>query len=203
MRTWVLGDSIVNRAGQNNTQLHGGGDVDWFGQPGGKCIGLVNRVLFLMRKRPFPTTLIIHVGTNDILSSPTWDIRQRVFDNLTGLREILPNTRIIWSDIILRLGYAEEVNRGAGKKCMRNINKYAHMIIKKEMGGNAHIVVHSGNFTSNRRNENGRPIYQYDCVHPSPFGLLVFKQTLSNALVHFNNRPQSVVYPPGALGDEV
>ena len=201
MRTWVIGDSIINRAGKDQVQIHGGGKVLWNGLSGAHCVDLVGRVTRLMnnRRRAAPTTLIIHVGTNDIFTHPTWEIRRRVEENLTGLRALLPNTRLIWSDILLRLGYPEEEIDGAGKRNMRNINKWAHKICREKLGENAYVIVHSGVFASHLRNLHGRPIYKYDCTHPSDFGLLLFRQNLSNALVHFNNQPNSKHYPPGAL----
>ena len=51
MRTWVIGDSIVARAGKNNIQLRGGGVVIWQGVGGAKCAGLVNRLTRLCKGR--------------------------------------------------------------------------------------------------------------------------------------------------------
>ncbi|XP_072051004.1 uncharacterized protein [Amphiura filiformis] len=119
-RTWVVGDSIIKRAGTKQTQLHGGGYVKWEGQPGDKLIGsrhgdVVNRVARLMYKNPFPTTVILHIGTNDILKRPTWEIRNKVLECLEGLRALLPSARLIWSDILIRLGYPDEMKEGAGR----------------------------------------------------------------------------------------
>ena len=108
MRTWVIGDSIVARAGKNNIQLRGAGVVIWQGVGGAKCAGLVNRLTRILQREPFPTTVILHLGTNDIFKSSTWEINKRVRENLEGIRRLLPNTRMIWSDIIIRLEYADE-----------------------------------------------------------------------------------------------
>ena len=127
MRTWAVGDSIVNRAaGQSNPQLNGDGVVLWKGLPGAKCAGVVNRLIRLLQKNPFPTTIILHLGTNNIFKGSQKEILKRLRENLLGIRKLLPNIRLIWSDVLVRVGYSEEQNAGAGKKVMRHINKAAH-----------------------------------------------------------------------------
>ena len=108
---------------KNNTQLRGGGAVIWQYVNGAKCAGLVNRLTRLLRKEPLLTTVILHLWTNDMFKSGTCVINKRVRGNLEGIRRLLPNTRMIWSDIIIRLEYAEERIARAGKGNMRNMNK--------------------------------------------------------------------------------
>ncbi len=199
MRTWVVGDSIVARAGEHNPPLLGAGEVIWCGLSGAKCINVVHRLTELLRRKPFPTTVILHLGTNDIFRDPTWKIRKRVYENLKGVRNLLPNTRLIWSDILLRLEYSEQIHDGAGKRNMRNINKKAHKVCREKLGGNNKIIVHSGLFQSGRRRVQDRPIYVYDCTHPSNWGLRLLRQNWSDALVYFNQNPQAVDFPPGSI----
>ena len=198
MRTWVIGDSIVARAGKNNIQLRGGGVVIWQGVGGAKCAGLVNRLTRLLRREPFPTTVILHLGTNDIFKSSTWEINKRVRENLEGIRRLLPNTRMIWSDIIIRLEYADERVARAGKDNMRNINKRAHSFLRKLDGDNK-VVVHSGIFQSGRHHLDNHALFEYDCTHPTDWGLHCFRENLSNALIYFNQNPASFEYPPGSI----
>ena len=192
----MVGDSIVDRAGKTMLQLNGGGLVSWFGKSGAHSEGLLERITRLLYRNAAPSTIILHIGTNDILESQSWEIRNRIKEILKGVRNLLPNTRIIWSDILIRIGYSRERNEGAGKKTTRNINKYAHKICREDIT-NSHVITHSSIF--NRQNRNVQtPIFEYDCVHPTDAGLALFRQTLSNALVFFNDQPTAFSFPPGA-----
>ncbi len=142
MRTWVIGDSIVKRAGEVSTHLNGGGETLWLGLSGAKCTGLRHRISKRMYRNRFPTTIILHVGTNDIFHDTRKAIVKRVEQNLKDVRAILPFTRIIWSDVIVRLAYAEEKKKGAGKDTARAMNKRAHKVCR-EMITDAKVIVHS------------------------------------------------------------
>ncbi len=196
MRTWVVGDSIVKRAGELNGNLNGGGATQFHGLSGAKCAGLRNRLGRLLYKHRFPTTIILHVGTNDIFYDKRGDIVKRVEQNIRDVRTLLPSTRIIWSDVIVRLAYAQEKNKGAGKDTVRAMNKRAHKVCR-EMIQNAKIIVHSDVLSPVLRNIDG-PVYQYDCTHPSDLGLWHLRQKWSNALLYFNAHPSAFCYPPGA-----
>ncbi len=198
MTTWVMGDSIVANAGKNGDQLTGGGHTIWSGLSGARCAGLNGRLLRLMNKSHAPTTLILHLGTNDILKSSTWEISKRVKENIKGIRQLLSHTRIIWSDIMIRLAYADEIKKGAGLAATRNVNKTAHKICREEIKTNVHVITHSSVFNRSNLRVDGKPIYKWDGTHPSDFGSYVFRQTLSQALTFFNANPGSFSYPPGS-----
>jgi len=198
-RIWLIGDSIVARAGEIDPYLPGVGNIFWKGVGGAKCAGVVNRLLRYLHRVAYPTTLIIHLGTNDIFNDPTWCIRDRVKSNLEEIRRLLPNTRLIWSDILVRLEYAEQMVDGAGKRNMRSINKRAHGILRKELEGDNKVVVHSGIFQSGRRYYMGKKLFQWDCTHPSPWGLECLRKTWSDALIYFSANPLAYDFPPGSI----
>ena len=70
----------------------------------------------------------LHLGTKDILKEILGQIRHRVKESLKVIRNILPNTRLIWSDILLRAKYQGKVKGGAGKRCTWDLNMYAKKI---------------------------------------------------------------------------
>ena len=109
-RTWIVGDSFVARAGKNEPQLAGGGSVFWKGVGGLRIAGLDNRMRsYLYRWRvPYPSTIVLHVGCNDLFRSNLGDIRSRIKENLLAIRNTLPQTTIIWSDVLPRHAYFEE-----------------------------------------------------------------------------------------------
>ena len=190
MRTWVIGDSIINQAGDNDAQLPGGGVTLWKGTPGQKIAGLRNKVNRLLTRHPYPTTVILHVGTCDIFKDTTANIRNRVDENLNNIRNLLPNSRIIWSDILPRQFYQNEERAKAGKRCTININKEAHKICRSL--GNAHVIK-----TSRVFNPRVSALFKFDGLHLSPHGYDCYRQLLGDALVYFNSNPNAFSYPPG------
>ena len=203
MRTWIVGDSIIRRAGNRNTQLHGAGETLWDGKPGGQLLHLISRVRWLLGHNQFPTTIVVHMGTNDIFKASLGEIRASITENLKTIRQLLPFVRIIWSDILFRLGYSLQKKKGAGVRSTKNLNQHAHKVCREMLGGNAHVIRYSEVFhpSLNNVDDNG-PIYGYDCTHPTERGLLIIRQQIANALVVFNNQPRTFAYPPGSENED-
>ena len=67
--------------------------------------GTPEKINHFLRNNSFPTTVVLHVGTCDIFKDITTNIRGRVEENLKIIRNLLPDTRIIWADIIPRQFY--------------------------------------------------------------------------------------------------
>jgi hypothetical protein len=57
---------------------------------------------------------------------------------LEDIRNLLPDTRIIWSVIMMRLRYDGELNEGGGKASVINLNKKALNVVKAIK--NAHVI---------------------------------------------------------------
>ena len=66
---------------------------------------MVDLVQRKLRRHAYPTTIIIHVGCNNVFASNTYNLRREVFALLESLRQLLPLTRLIWSDVLPRLFY--------------------------------------------------------------------------------------------------
>ena len=62
---FILGDSLIKHAG-NNTQIHGGGEVLWNSLSGACLAGLGNRLRYYLNKNEYQTTLLLHLGSNNI-----------------------------------------------------------------------------------------------------------------------------------------
>lgn len=187
-RTWIIGDSIVRWAGLTKVQLEGGGEVYWNGISGARLAGVDNRLRNYLAVRPVPSTIILHLGTNDIFTEPSWRIRARLAENVSSIRELLPNTRLIWSDIIPRLFYYGETTPGAGKRVTRNINGYARGVCAAV--GNAHTISHSSALAPSQYR-----LFRRDGLHLSDEGLSVFRANLSSALIFFNQNPGANSFP--------
>lgn len=103
----MIGDSIVSWAGQNNAQLDGAGITSWKGRRrrGARMAETTIRLRNYLRNQPYPTTLFVHVGTNDLFSVPIHALRRVLLETMISIRTLLPGTRIIWYDILHRLFY--------------------------------------------------------------------------------------------------
>lgn len=189
-RTWILGDSIAYWAGTTNQQLRGGGEVLWLGRRGANLSRIMGIIRRNLRRQPFPTTIIIHVGTNDIFDSSTLQLRARIPELVRSVRHILPRTRIIWSDVLDRLFYYGEAQPGAGRRVGNFINSQAHRAIY-ELGRNAHFISYRGTLDASTP-----AFYRRDGVHLNDAGNIMFRMVLAEGLVFFNTHPGSTEFPP-------
>ena len=190
----MLGDSLVFWAGKERDQLQGGGVVKWRGKRGGHFSDVVSTLVYCLSKKSYPTTIIIHTGTNNILNKRTnkYILRQIIPAMLLSIRNILPLTRIIWSDILPRMSYGEEnPGSGAGKRVANFINNQAQKAIHSM--GNACFISHKDLFSP--------PTYRLfrgDGLHLNDAGLIVFRMSFSEALCYFNSHPGAKAFPPPA-----
>ena len=174
-RTLIIGDSIVNRASSSNTQLWGGGTVIWQGILGAKIAGLKNRLNRMLIRNEYPTTILLHLGTCGIFKAKTTEIRGRIYENLKDIRNLLPRSRIIWSDILPRQKYDGEWTPMAGKKCTISLNKKARNIF----------------------HPTDSSVFANDGLHLSALGCERLRDHWANALVlFFNANPEAFTFLP-------
>ena len=138
MTTLVLGDSIIYHTGKSEVQLHGGGVTIWSGIRGYRIANMAKRVERYVERNEFPTTIIIALGTNDIFKTPVGQVRRRLIQELKSIRNLLPHTRLIWSDILPRVKYENELQKGAGKRCTVDLNKNAREVLREF--SNTHVI---------------------------------------------------------------
>ena len=56
----------------------------------------------LIARFPLPTMIIIQLGSNDLGTCQSIDLIQNIERDILWLRLLLPSTRIIWSNILMR-----------------------------------------------------------------------------------------------------
>lgn len=111
---------MTTRAGEGNPVLPDGGAIFLEGIGRAKCAGVVNGLMrYLTRMR---TLLWSFIGTIVLLHDPTWLIRDWVKSNPEDNSRTLASFCRIFGPIELLLA----CERGAGKRIMRNIIKWAH-----------------------------------------------------------------------------
>ena len=178
-------------AGKGNPLLQGSGQVWWFGDRGGRTTGMVGNVKEKLASRfPYPNTIILHVGTNDIFYYNTFTIRQRILVTLLGIRQLLPYTRIIWSDVLPRIFYYGEENAGSGRRIANFINAQAHKYIRSMT--NAAYINHNAVLPTSHFG-----LFRIDGLHLSEEGLIVLRMSWAEALIYFNSHKLAVAFPPG------
>ena len=189
-RIWILGDSIIHWAGMGNPPLPVVGRVAWLGHRGLLLSRLLHKMEgHLRRERPYPSVMVLHAGTNDVLLHSTVRMRGIIAETLWGNRHTLPNTTIIWSDVIPRHYFHGEINAGAGRRIINFINAQAHGVIFQM--NNAHFVRHRSVFPPHHF-----ALYRYDGLHLTNAGNLVFRMNLAEALVYFRANTGSKAFPP-------
>ena len=183
-----MGDSIVNWAGQHNSQIEGAGRTYWKGRGGSRLDDVIVRLKSYLSKYPYPNTLVLHIGTCDLFSEKQHILRNKIENLLRSVRELLPNTRIIWSDILLRTKYKGEFRKGGGKSTVINLNKRALKVCKSI--GNAHVIRNYRVFNQNE----GHNLYDAGGLHLNPEGNRVFRESLGKALIFLNAHPWNTAY---------
>lgn len=184
----MVGDSIVYRAALSDPRRSSTRCLRWYGVRGAKISALVPIISNHLKKEPVPNTIVVHLGTNDLFVTPVKELRSQIEEGLRSIRHLLPNTQIVWSDILLRLFYYGEVKLGVGKKNVRSLNKFAHSLCKHL--GNAHAIAHSHNI-----NPMQHSLYWRDGLHLSSSGNTLFCENLHNALAFFALAPEALLYP--------
>ena len=186
-----MGDSITYWMGnytRPNPQLVGGGVVTWYGVRGAKIQGLFHRIQKYIGRNRFPTTIVIALGTNNIFKDPLTKIIDMLKTELKSIRELLPHTRLIWSDVLPRRKYDGEHRKNAGKRCTIDINTNARRFLSKKHS--AHAIWQSHIFNPKREE------LFFDNVHLSEAGQQAFIEHLERALVYFNSFPSRFEFPP-------
>ena len=190
-RTWIVGDSYVQRAGKGSPQLQGCGRVTWLGLGGDHVVPLLDRVRGLLRSEPLPHTIVVHVGSNDIFAMSKKELCEAVELLLKRLRRMLPGCRLIWSQVLPRLFWYGERVPGAGEKVRKEVNRCAYATCKALSGDNR-VIFHHG--------INGRDhslFERRDGIHLSSKGFWVFRDQIRGAIRYFNAAPKSLIgYPP-------
>ena len=169
--------------------LQGGGVVSWKGVRGAHLKDVVGQLREGLDHTPYPTTVIIHAGTNDILKLDTYALRNLIPVVISSVRNMLPLSRIIWSDILPRRKYKGELKPGKGKQATNFANCQAHKAIYAT--SNASFICYSDILSADRSS-----LYRKDGTHLSRGGLIVFKMMLGEALLYFRSAPNAKAFPP-------
>ena len=120
--------------------------------------------------------IILHVGTNDLVSTDMFSMRQRIKLFLHEARLLYPKSLLIWSDILPRVFYFGANTQKAMEKKRRKINKWAEYQATK-LGCQ---VLHHPQFQQSKLH-----LFRYDAVHLSVDGNMVFRENIQLCIRSF------------------
>ncbi|KAJ8317540.1 hypothetical protein KUTeg_005444 [Tegillarca granosa] len=178
---WIVGSSIISHAMtraikstfKKNLQLETNNlSVLWQGKPGMRWEQVFNKIKHLITFIDPPEFLLLHCGGNDIGSS-------------------LKSTRLIWSQILPRLEWRNEVNHRALNKVRVRVNrKIANFVLKN----NGFYIKYPELIESNTG------CFSKDNVHLSDLGNDLFLFRIQQALQTFLTTNHIVSPPYGESG---
>lgn len=198
-RVWIVGSSLVKNAFHAAKRRPGGSNLGlarigvsiwWDGVSGMSVLELENKLKDMMNYENPPKLLVIHLAGNDIGHHKVGNLRIEVKDLLNWVNTYLPNTTMVWSQILPRdfWRYNTADNNEAMDKCRYRINNFAsNFVIQK---GGRYI-----------RYPDLTPIGHYledDKVHLNDLGNDIFLNTIQGAIEYFVKFPNYYhTYPCG------
>lgn len=192
-RIWIVGSSIIYWAARCALIREGGpglnlepADLVWKGTRGMRWAELQPRIDGLLETCIRPTTLIVHLGGNDLVDCSCLCFVRMVQDTLLTLRAALPDVMLVWSDILTRQFYK-------GARCQKAMDNKRKEINRKCRG----LFIRAGGRAIRhpliqwKQND----LFRNDGVHLSDAGNAIFLDTMQQAIETFISSG-AVSYPP-------
>ena len=157
-----------------------------------KVGSLVRKIKYFLTFENPPDFVMIHCGGNDIATSgPVGDLRFQMLEIFDSVQSLLPNSKIVYSQILPRLKWRSTIDNKSLDKARRRINnKIAH-----------HIVSNGGYYIRYPMLRlQSKEIFSDDGVHLSPLGNDIFLFTIQEAFQYFFTTDIKTYPPVGGLG---
>ncbi len=163
---WIIGDSIIRRAAQH---FDSGPIVRW-NRCGGARYSDIHQLLDKLNARWLPPSLlIVHVGTNDLVDTDAFCLRQRIALLMQECRNRFPDAALVWSNMRPRACYFGAFDPKKMEMKRRSINRYATSFSRR-IGATVlqHPQFHWSNIT----------LFRFDGIHLSQVGNELFRGNL-------------------------
>ena len=128
---WIIGSSIVRNAfvhtrkssvGINLGLSRVGLQLSWQGYGGMTTCDVMSKVRNLKRVENLPGYIVLHVGGNGLGYVKVGFLCNRIKNIIRKFRALLPNTRIIWSEILPRNQWRYSKNHAGMNRARKRIN---------------------------------------------------------------------------------
>ena len=184
---WAQRKAFSRIGGQNLGLHYRGVEIRWFGKRGMSWYDFAATVEKEIKLLPPPSYLIIQLGSNDLGKGKSCGLIVDIKRDIGRIRLLLPNTRIIWSEILLRRYW--HVAKGDGKiieKIRKRVNCAVNNFIKNE----GHYVIKHSNIRASEIE-----LYRFDGTHLSDIGNDIYLNNLQGALETFITSPNTKSFP--------
>ena len=113
----------------------------WFGQRGMVWDQLLPKLKELPSTRPPPSRLVIHLGGNNLGSTPIGLLSRKAKNDLFVIKNLMPLCSIYWSDVLTRVSYRGAIAHNKIEKARKAFNKMVRTQVTKMSGV---IIKHPG-----------------------------------------------------------
>ncbi len=184
---WIIGSSIIKHAFSHARATYDGISLGlnrknckvwWQGKGGMRWDELVPKIENLLKKKyehP-PDILVIHCGGNNLGYRKLHKFRHNIRSELSKVRVLLPNCKIVWSQILPRLIWRASQNSWALNRAATRVNNLAAWQCVQSGGGYV-------KYPEIGWKEPG--LFEEDGVHLSSFGNDLFLYRLQQFLQDF------------------
>jgi hypothetical protein len=159
----------------------------WFGKRGMHWKELNDTVARALDRFPPPAYMIIHCGSNDLTEVKTADLIHDISADIIRFKLLLPNTKIVWSDILMRRYWHKARDGRAVERSRNRVNLAVKNAVLKE----GFCVIRHPNIRSTEIN-----LYRHDGTHLSDTGNAVYLNNVQGAIEYYLVSDSRTLFPP-------
>ncbi|CAG2248065.1 unnamed protein product [Mytilus edulis] len=181
---WIVGSSLIrnafvharSRTGGVNLGLHRIGVKIWWQGYGGMGLkDLESTIKRLMKYEKAPKYLVLHIAGNDLLKTKLGFLRNEIKTTLEKVQSYLPNSSIVWSQILPRTNWRHSISQDSMMACRIRINSAIASFVLKNGG---HYIKYPDILPNST-------FLKEDGVHLTDLGNDIFLNNLQGALEMF------------------
>ncbi|CAG2231803.1 unnamed protein product [Mytilus edulis] len=182
---WFVGSSIVYWAQTNAKTRYGGPNIGlqsrgvyirWFGKRGMLWNDFNAKVSHAVDKFSPPAMIVIQLGSNDLVKVKTLELIQNIERDILRLHLLLPNTRIVWSEMLMRRYWHGATDGKAIERSRKRVNS----AINNYALNDGHCVIQHPNIRAREMN-----LYRYDGTHLSDIGYDIYLNNIQGGIETF------------------
>lgn len=138
-------------------------------------------------KYPLPAMIVIHLGSNDIGLRPCSDIIDDIKTDTLRFKLLFPNTRVIWSELLMRRYWHSATKSGTR---LEKVRKRINTAIKNFYLTEGLAEIRHPNIRASEID-----LYRFDGVHLTDLGNDVLLNNFEGALETFLSSPDVRSFP--------